>query len=129
MTGWCGPKREWRLACAVVVLLAALVHVLVCAHGPLSGTGPTADSLPAAAAHCPGPATPHDGTGHQATCESADQPATAHQQQDAPRAFDTSAPAPETAGPGSVPVLRRADTEPGPATGGHTRASLGIWRT
>nr|BEK71463.1 hypothetical protein KPHV_86900 [Kitasatospora purpeofusca] len=128
MTGWCGPKREWRLACAVVVLLAALVHVLVCAHGPVSGAGPAADSLPAAAAHCPGPAAPHDGTGHRATCESADQPATAHQQQEAPRTCDSSTPAPEPAGP-AVPVLRRAGTGPGPAAGGHTRACLGIWRT
>ncbi|MEV7211933.1 hypothetical protein AB0O31_02395 [Kitasatospora cineracea] len=137
MTGRGGVRAGGRrpAVAVIAVLLAALLHVLVCAHGPL-GAG-AADALPAGAARCAvaaaagGGGAPaghsHDG-GRRDACTGADQPVTVHQpgsSVEAPAELAVSAPVPDgapRAGGADVPAEVRG-------AGGRGRASLGVWRT
>ncbi|QKW17952.1 hypothetical protein HUT16_01765 [Kitasatospora sp. NA04385] len=133
MTGRNAVRGGRRPVGVIVVLLAALLHVLGCAHGPLAGAGwsaPAADALPAAAAHGRAPLDhPQHDTGHQeARCAGTDQPVTDRQPTDppaAPAGADTPVPAPAPAGPAATAA---PDDGPGPAVG-RSRAALGVWRT
>ncbi|MFE7278610.1 hypothetical protein [Streptomyces sp. NPDC057623] len=134
------PRSVPRAGAALVVLLAALVHLLGCAHGPASYGAARADTLLAATASSgqapapPGasdtaPAAPSGGG--DAGCWGEDE-ATAQP----PRGIASPVPvvdraAPSTADSGVLPA------EPGPApdparesdTSGRSRAHLGVWRT
>ncbi|MDX3522000.1 hypothetical protein [Streptomyces scabiei] len=133
-----------RTGAVLLAVLAALVHILICAHGPTSGETGQADSLPLAASPAASTSTPgrpqqaeplgiaspqgHDG----ASCEGLDEP-TVQSSRDAvpagPTAHDVPAIDLLTARPSLTPAaLTSLPSADGP-TSGHTRARLGVWRT
>ena len=137
-----GGHSSVRTGAVLLVLLAALMHVLGCAHGPTPTSAPRVDAVPVASADCAHvsgqpqePAGEHaptapDGTGH---CVGPDEPTV-----QPPRDIGgTAQPGETTAHAAHVAVL----TPPAPRLGRSTasqsgtlsttqaRASLGIWRT
>ncbi|MFJ9710188.1 hypothetical protein [Streptomyces sp. NPDC101234] len=137
-------SRPWAGA-VVVALLAMLLHLLACAHGPTTTEGAGVDSLllasPTACGQLPA-ATPRqpvvtdqsspaqDPEGH---CCSLDGPTV-----QPPRPCDRPAVAPAPDAQSAVPSSDDAVMSlpaPGPAaarpplSAGHTRARLGVWRT
>ncbi|BAJ26375.1 hypothetical protein KSE_05290 [Kitasatospora setae KM-6054] len=125
----------------LAVLLAALLHALVCAHGPLTGGATAADTLPAAAAHC-APTAVEDGTGrhtgHRAACADTDQPVTdrwqaspltAPAELDGAAALPASAARPPSGAPRRSPAAGADSGAGAGAGGGRGRAALGTWRT
>ncbi|MFF2626060.1 hypothetical protein ACFVUN_09855 [Kitasatospora griseola] len=133
MTGRCDGRRGWELLW-VVAVLAALVHSLLCAHGPLTAAAP-ADSLPVAAAHCPGAAGPHDGGPHDREsnhheCAGEDQPVTAHQDgRPLPAPVEAPLTDPAAAAAPARPATGGPPSDAPRRGGGRTRAVLGVWRT
>jgi hypothetical protein len=136
-----------RAGAVLAVLLAALVHLLCCAHGPASAATGRADTLAVvtAAAPCGPPAGPHGhaprsaegGEGHDdAECRGADEPGV-----QAPRGLQPASDAavPHHTGgadPGALPAALAAPPRhaahsrpPLPAPTGQGRARLGVWRT
>ncbi|MBO1335683.1 hypothetical protein [Streptomyces sp. VRA16 Mangrove soil] len=137
-----GRPGPWPGA-AVVVLLAVLVHLLGCAHGPVpDGAGRTdtvvaAASAPIAASTATAPVRGASGPvsrpaeGGDTHCWGMDQP-TAQPPRDRTQA-DATQIAPSALGhlPAAVPVRERADDER-PHTAWcsqRERARLGVWRT
>lgn len=124
-----------------MVLLAALVHLLGCAHGPALAGSVRADTpLPAGAA-CdqasprfavpvtrPAPPSGDD----LAQCWDTDEPTVQPPRDIAspvPAVDEAAAPA---AGDDALPAARTgppAGPAPGPATAGRSRARLGVWRS
>ncbi|MFJ1756094.1 hypothetical protein [Kitasatospora sp. NPDC088134] len=114
------------------VLLAVLVHLLMCAHGPGDGgSRPSVDAVSVVAvapvACSASSAADHqDGDGHRAECAGFDQPVTAHQE---PAGVEE----PAAAGTADVPVGVPPRVPPAPRAvpgdGGRARAVLGVWRT
>ncbi|MFD7863122.1 hypothetical protein [Streptomyces sp. NPDC059783] len=120
----------------VCVLLAALLHVLGCAHGPTAVSPLRADTLPSAAAAqvlC-GPAAPTvpDTPAPEAHCPGLDQPVL-----QAPPVPEPAAAGPggTWSGPAAPAPVRAAPARPRDVPGrpeppaGRGRAALGIWRT
>ncbi|MCZ1011000.1 hypothetical protein O1L68_34720 [Streptomyces lydicus] len=122
------------------MVLAALIHVLGCAHGPApAGTG-RADTFLAVSSACSQvtettEGTPAESPGHgghgSAECSGADEPSV-----QAPRSIgapEQSAVAPR---PGDVAMVTGASAAVRPHVGndsagaahGHTRALLGVWQ-
>lgn len=136
--------RSSVVTAVVAVVLAALVHMLACAHGPELGRAAGSDSLPVAAVAAPavpapgpvsGPAVGEQGL-RFSDCMGVDEPSVLTREVGAP----APAPAPDAvAAAGAM-----AESEPfavagrrAPASGrpgGHggqrrVRAVLGVWRT
>ncbi|MFC9468934.1 hypothetical protein [Streptomyces coelicoflavus] len=127
------------------MLLAVLVHLLACAHGPLTAGTAAADaahSVGAFSGHSPGPADDgiaslqtlqsapsHD---HQSHCCDLDEP-TVQPSRDIPladgpalhvlRVEHGTQPSPTPAG------AQASAPDPGCSPTGHTRSRLGVWRT
>lgn len=135
------PRPGSHAGAALVVLLAMLVHLLGCAHGPALDSVRT-DSLltmttscgPASAGVADEPATQH-GTPSEdepVECEGSDEPSV-----QPPRDIVTPAPtAALTVQPmtnPAAPHVRRPPLPPAPDPGspdtGRSRAGLGVWRT
>ncbi|MFF0227295.1 hypothetical protein [Streptomyces sp. NPDC004629] len=131
-----------RAGAALVVLLAALVHLLGCAHGPLPAGSVRADTpllVEAACGQVPPPppvvtvTRPAPPSGDDlAQCWDTDEPTVqpprdiaspvpAVDEAAAPAAADDESP---TAGTGPP-----AGPAPGPAAAGRSRARLGVWRS
>ncbi|MCT7351786.1 hypothetical protein ACWDF1_18840 [Streptomyces coelicoflavus] len=131
-----------RTAAPLVVLLAVLVHLLACAHGPVTAGTARADAAHSAGAFCghtPGPADdgmaslqsapPHD---HQSHCCDLDEP-TVQPSRDIPladgpalhvlRVEQGTQPSP------TRPGAQASALDPGCSSTGHTRSRLGVWRT
>ncbi|MFF4824565.1 hypothetical protein ACFY20_16290 [Streptomyces sp. NPDC001312] len=129
-----------RTGAVLVLLLAALVHVLACAHGPTPTRAARADTPFAVSAACgPAPyeqhradvrtsAPAHDSGVH---CWDGDEP-TAQLSRDvspAHPAVHAALPADRTP---AAPLPARppaAAPEPGGTSPGHARALIGVWRT
>ncbi|MFJ5228589.1 hypothetical protein ACIQBJ_01705 [Kitasatospora sp. NPDC088391] len=108
------------------VLLAVLVHLLMCAHGPVGGgSGPSVDAVSVVSVSCPAPADRHDGAGHRAECAGFDQPVTVCQE-------SGGAEEPVAAGAADAPAAVPSPVPPAPlggaGDGGRARAVLGVWR-
>lgn len=137
-------RRLWSSALPAVLalVLATLVHALVCAHGPGLGRVAAADSLPVAAAAVVAdgqllPVPDTAGVGEEqgmrfADCAEADEPGVPSRERSAPPPPDAGSAA--CTAPGQpVPACGHA----GPSTGspGHheeqqrARSLLGVWRT
>ncbi|MFE7529319.1 hypothetical protein ACFU7Y_26885 [Kitasatospora sp. NPDC057542] len=114
----------------VAAVLSALVHLLACAHGPLAGALPKADSVPSVTAHCPPASERHGEAPQQAECQGVDQPVTVHQLDTVLDESIESAPVALLA-PVSPAVPTRWHRAHGATDrgGGTARAELGIWRT
>ncbi|WP_183091261.1 hypothetical protein [Streptomyces radicis] len=139
----CGTRRSapW-LAAALLVVVAGVVHLLACAHGPGGAGQGRVDALALASAapahaHLPpggsAEATAGCATHHGAACEGADEPA-------APAERESSAPqpggeqstlaVPPGVGACQAPVGRSPAFACGRAADpGAGRAALGVWRT
>ncbi|QNS02578.1 hypothetical protein [Streptomyces xanthii] len=132
-----------RTGAILAVLLAALVHLLCCAHGPVASAAGRADTITAVApAPCGQPAGPHahfgddarhDGHQDGAQCSGTDEPSV-----QAPRGLQPAADLTPVTLPGAdldpaaEPTPRRPFGDSGPrlaAPAGQQRAHLGIWRT
>ncbi|MFE9611699.1 hypothetical protein [Streptomyces sp. NPDC006012] len=144
MVAW-SVRREHRpvprAAAALVVLLAALVHLLGCAHGPVPAGFVRTDTPLLLAAVCdrtcapdavastwPAPA-PGDEQPH---CRDADEPTVQPPRGIAPPAPAVAGAAPAAADHAKFPSPRSGPPEgptPGPATDGRSRARLGVWRS
>ncbi|MGW7417277.1 hypothetical protein [Streptomyces sp. NPDC054863] len=129
----------------LVTVLAALLHVLGCAHGPqpaglertdtLTAVAPTASEravAPVRSAGEPTPAAPGYGSGAP-QCADEDEPATAGPQVTVPaHPLNAAARVPRTDGrepvPGRAPRCGREGGHSGQEHG-RVRAVLGIWRT
>ncbi|WP_435208983.1 hypothetical protein [Streptomyces sp. bgisy034] len=127
-----------RTGAVLVLLLAALLHVLACAHGPTPAGEVRADT-PLVAAVCG--QTPHDqqqaGTGQSAPyhdsdahCWGGDEPTV-----QPPRDVTPALPVVHDAVPGGHTAVPAPPSRPGPApvafggpSAGHARALLGVWR-
>ncbi|MFJ9864227.1 hypothetical protein [Streptomyces sp. NPDC101165] len=135
-------RSALRAVTAVAVLLAALMHLLACAHGPTSPASARSDTVPTARvalaqadAPSPDPAClpsdpDHDDESH---CCGGDEPTI-----QAPRGAARSLPTVHEALPVTVAVSRSACVVPSahpPAAGtadfslGPSPARLGVWRT
>lgn len=131
-----------RTGAVILVLLAALAHVLVCAHGPvLAGGGQVDTPVAAAAFDCagaPGQLTdaaashsPH-GHGRAELCSGPDSPTLQPSRQFASPlpSLPTLVPAGfADAGPDGVAADRSPPPYPGRTAAGQERARLGVWRT
>ncbi|MFD0432747.1 hypothetical protein [Streptomyces chartreusis] len=129
-----------RTGAVLVLLLAALLHVLACAHGPTLAGEARADTPFVAAAAC-GQA-PHDqqqaGTGQSspyhdrgAHCWGGDEPTV-----QPPRDVTSALSVVHDALPGGHTVVLVPPSRPSPAppvsggpSAGHARALFGVWRT
>lgn len=124
-----------------MVLLAALVHLLACAHGPAPMGVGRADAIPTAPASCARPAAStddrvvHQGdpTGEdQSPCCGIDEPTVQPPRDIAPAvdAVPHAVPAERAAAP---PLAVRAALLPDPERDavpqGQSQARLGVWRT
>ncbi|MFF8594515.1 hypothetical protein ACF061_24300 [Streptomyces sp. NPDC015220] len=134
--GWTGA--------VVVVLLAALVHLLGCAHGPTPVHAPRADALSSArAASCAQflPEPPRTAaTGHDAPvpdewchCRGLDQPAVRTPREGEPTGAGLLTALPTDPAGGSSTLAPAALRPGGPRStapsGERARAGLGVWRT
>ncbi|OXY91690.1 hypothetical protein BEK98_28670 [Streptomyces diastatochromogenes] len=133
-----------RTVAAVAVLLAALMHLLACAHGPESRASARSDAVPTVrvafaqpGAFSPAPACrPSDqdpGHDHEPHCCGGDEPTI-----QAPRGVARSLPTVQEALPVIVPASGSGQVPPSaqpPAAGtadfsvGPSPARLGVWRT
>ncbi|MGW4173029.1 hypothetical protein ACWEGX_39700 [Streptomyces chartreusis] len=129
-----------RTGAVLVLLLAALLHVLACAHGPTLAGEARADTPFLAAAAC-GQA-PHDqqqaGTGQSSPshdrgthCWGGDEPTV-----QPPRDVTSALSVVHDALPGGHTVVLAPPSRPSPAppvsggpSAGHARALFGVWRT
>ncbi|MCZ4604207.1 hypothetical protein O3S80_10660 [Streptomyces sp. Lzd4kr] len=129
-----------RTGAVLVLLLAALLHVLACAHGPTLADEARADTPLVTAAACG--QTPHDrqqaGTGQSspyhdsgAHCWGGDEPTV-----QPPRDVALALPVVHDALPGVHTVVLAPLSPHSPAppasggqSAGHTRALFGVWRT
>ncbi|MFJ9348329.1 hypothetical protein [Streptomyces sp. NPDC101237] len=138
-----GGRSVARTGAVLLLLLAALTHVLDCAHGPNPGLTERADTLlltpSAGGAQTPGPslrtavgrtAPEQDGTTH---CCGADEPTL-----QPPRVVPLTVPAavhgapatcPFDARPAVGPASRRSRPVPDDLSPTGARARLGVWRT
>lgn len=130
-----------RTGAVVAVLLAALVHLLSCAHGPAPAGTARVDSLVAAPASCGQASTPVDGPaadqsapagGDTTQCLGHDEPTTQPPRDSAPAtaALPTVLPTRHTdapAGPAWAPPPPKQTLAAEPV--GQSRARLGVWRT
>lgn len=132
-----------RTAAPLVVLLAVLVHLLACAHGPATtgmARAETAHSAGAFRGHAPEPADAetallqsaptHD---HQPQCCDLDEP-TVQPSRDIPLADGPALHVLRVEHPGTQPSAPRASehppaSRPSGSSTGHTRSRLGVWRT
>ncbi|MEU0108417.1 hypothetical protein ABZ313_24080 [Streptomyces sp. NPDC006251] len=141
------PKRRRsrsvsRTGAVLVVLLAALVHLLACAHGPTAVGASGADAIlaaaPAASGQVSRPADDRVGQqttpaqGNQSHCWGIDEP-TVQPPRDLTPATDAvpnALPRERTAAPSDA-VRPAAPFRRGPGAGpaGQSRARLGVWRT
>ncbi|MET9871107.1 hypothetical protein ABZZ16_34165, partial [Streptomyces sp. NPDC006386] len=130
-----------RTGAVLVVLLAALVHLLACAHGPAPVGVGRADSLLVAQASCGQSAGPvGDPASHQreprdggaAWCWGHDEP-TAQPPRDAASAaavMPTDLPPQYVGAPAAAPwAAPPTDPRPDAESVGQSRARLGVWRT
>ncbi|MFJ3895563.1 hypothetical protein [Streptomyces sp. NPDC090083] len=133
-----------RTGAVLLVLLAALIHVLDCAHGPTAAPTGRADTLfSASSLRCgPAPELPHrpatgqtapeDGDGTH--CWGLDGP-TLQPSRDVTVAEPAVHGLPLAAHPGTRPqptaaaALRRSAPVPGTPSSDQARARLGVWRT
>ncbi|WP_159042106.1 hypothetical protein [Streptomyces sp. TP-A0875] len=138
-----GNRSVRGTGAVLVVLLAALVHLLGCAHGPTPGPAPRADALAAAPA-APGGLLPPEppraeAAGHGAPasgtwspCGDADQPTVRGPREPEPAGAGLSA-APAAGAPAVLsPAAPGQPSGPARAAApdaGRTRAGLGVWRT
>ncbi|MFF4521272.1 hypothetical protein [Streptomyces bluensis] len=141
-----GSRSRSRAGAVLVVLLAALLHLLACSHGPTPTAAGRVDSPSAAAASpsCGQPSgTPHrahregeqrsvEGSGGAAGCLDRDEPIVQPPRGVAPAApaLQTE-PAVEHGEPQPSSVRAGAPPHPGaaPSPAGQARARLGVWRT
>ncbi|MEU0352759.1 hypothetical protein ABZ302_39025 [Streptomyces sp. NPDC006237] len=130
-----------RTGAVLLVLLAALVHLLACAHGPTYSAAGRADSLLAVSTSCAHQMEPPQQTALQTApadgdtpqCWGSDEPPVP-----APRDIALTVEAAQDALPSEdsgarlTPVPRAAYAlleDPGPSSDGQSRAWLGVWRT
>ncbi|MFK8844537.1 hypothetical protein [Streptomyces sp. Ac-502] len=130
-----------RTGAVILVLLAALAHVLVCAHGPVPAGGGQVDTPVAAAFDCAGApgqftdaAASHSLHGHGSAelCSGPDSPTLQPSRQIASPlpSLPSLVPAGFTeAGPDDVAADRSPPPYPGRTAAGQERARLGVWRT
>ncbi|MER5949023.1 hypothetical protein ABT127_23530 [Streptomyces sp. NPDC001904] len=129
-----GRPGAWTGA-ALVVLLAALLHLLACAHGPAADGAGRADTIAATSAavsHATTAAHRTDSGGDgDARCRGMDEPTAQPPRDRAPAETVRSAPAAEPRLSSPAPSHGRP-----PGAGRHTecsapgdRARLGVWRT
>ncbi|MET9831974.1 hypothetical protein ABZ078_22345 [Streptomyces sp. NPDC006385] len=132
-----------RAGAALLVILAALVHVLACAHGPTAGAAGRADSLLLVSSAACGQAheRPEQTTAQQTApahnsgvhCWGMDEPTVQPPRDIAvagPAVHDD--PAAEHLGvqlPPAAPALQSLSLMPGLPSAGQTRACFGVWRT
>ncbi|MEU9191230.1 hypothetical protein AB0D14_43450 [Streptomyces sp. NPDC048484] len=135
-----------RTGAALVVLLAALIHALACAHGPTASAAGRADSLLLTSAATSGQAPeqpqpqPQTKAGQTVPahhngvhCWGLDEP-TAQPPRDLALDVPTVhvAPLAEHLGtqlPPASPALHPSPSTPGVPSAGQTRSRLGVWRT
>jgi hypothetical protein len=130
-----------RAATALVVLLAALLHLLGCAHGPAASEVARADTpllvtatcgptcTPATSSDMPPAPAPGEGRAH---CWDGDEPTV-----QPPRGVSSPVPGVDVTAPsagegGRLSPARTGppvESAPGPATAGRARARLGVWRS
>ena len=127
-------RRTGSWAGAVlVVLLAALLHVLCCAHGPASASSGRADTVAAVShghAHDTGACDPGHHEGDE-ECRGADEPSVQAPRgiQVAPDAVQFVVPRAETDGGSALRYGPPPDGAIGPLPGPQERSRLGVWRT
>ncbi|MER6628005.1 hypothetical protein ABT301_07180 [Streptomyces sp. NPDC000987] len=136
---WSG-RSVARTGAALLVLLAALVHLLACAHGPTSEAAGQADALPAASVGCAqhlGPPSdtagrqPAPGDGTSPHCAGLDEPPV-QAPRDAALALEViqcARPLEDLGARLAAPAARPSSVEHGPSSTGRSRSSLGVWRT
>ncbi|KOV40716.1 hypothetical protein ADK98_29170 [Streptomyces sp. H036] len=120
----------------LVMVLAGLLHVLGCAHGPQAAGAPRTDTLAVVTAPAHGhPAAPAADVlcdhGSGAGCTGVDEPAVAGSRADLSSLVAGDAPAaPDSETRRQLPRARehRARSPGGSADHGRQRAALGIWR-
>ncbi|MGC5244215.1 MULTISPECIES: hypothetical protein [Streptomyces] len=132
-----------RTGAALLVLLAALIHVLACAHGPTATAAGRADSLLLTSSAASGQAAerPQQTTDGQTApahhsgvhCWGLDEP-TVQPPRDVALAVPTVHDAPpaehlDTRPPPASPALQPSPPTPGAPSAGQTRSRLGVWRT
>lgn len=136
--------RDFRLSAVtavVAVVLAALVHMLACAHGPELGRAAGSDSLPVAAVAATAVPVPGQVSGSAvgeqglrfSDCVGADEPSVPTREVGAAPAPDAVAAAGAMAASEPLSVAGRRAPALGPP-GDHgeqrrVRAVLGVWRT
>ncbi|CAM5486304.1 hypothetical protein GCM10010329_68240 [Streptomyces spiroverticillatus] len=130
-TGLRGPRPAlWRLV--LVTVLAGLLHLLGCAHGPQASGAVRADTLPGTSASAYPPPTAAVSSpcthGTDAGCAGDDEPAASSSRTDLPPPALVERPVLDRAA-----VRREASVglSPLPDGGdpGRVRAALGVWRT
>ncbi|WP_405961249.1 hypothetical protein OG235_36935 [Streptomyces sp. NBC_00024] len=131
-----------RTGAALLVVLAALMHVLICAHGPTSTAAGRADSVLLKSSATSGQATeqaqrttareaaPAHNSG--AKCWDLDEP-TVQPPRDVtlaePPDHDAAFAEHLDAQPTASPSLQPSPPTPGEPSAGQTRARIGVWRT
>ncbi|MFF4756213.1 hypothetical protein ACWD5R_40310 [Streptomyces sp. NPDC002514] len=144
MVAW-SVRRERRpaprAAAALVVLLAALIHLLGCAHGPALTGSARADTPLLVAAVCDRTCAPDAVSstrpapapgGEQPHCQDSDEPTVQPPRGIAPPVPAVDGTAPAVADHDRFPAPRTGPPDgpaPGPATDGRSRARLGVWRS
>ncbi|MER6080498.1 hypothetical protein [Streptomyces sp. NPDC001833] len=139
-----GSRSVARTGAVLLLLLAALLHVLDCAHGPNGDPSGRADTLlPTSSASCaPAPGQAHRTTAHPtapgqegtAHCCGSDEP-TLQPPRDVALALPDTVhgdPPAQLHGaplPLARPAPRHARPAPDAASPAETRARLGVWRT
>ncbi|MFI6935860.1 hypothetical protein [Streptomyces sp. NPDC050287] len=131
-----------RTGAAVVLLLAGLLHLLACAHGPTPTGTVRADALPVASAVSCGPVErasggpaaqdPGSGEGGATECRGADVPTVQPPREIAPAAAAAQHGLPGTCLDAPPDAVRRAAPAPARSTAfsdSSERARLGVWRT
>ncbi|MEV7085724.1 hypothetical protein AB0O07_07495 [Streptomyces sp. NPDC093085] len=137
-----GPGARPRAGAALCAVLAALLHVLGCAHGPVLGAPPSgvAAGLVVSAAPAPPGAPAGDRAGRAshgaASCADADEPSVLPQRTELTAAPAADRPLPlDTAEPEEAAPPGWHSCGPGSGPGGYgtageqrRRAALGVWR-
>ena len=131
-----------RAGAGLVVLLAALVHLLACAHGPAATTAVRVDAILTVSTTCGQASEPTDDPAAQRTtpaedpqeqCWGTDEPTLQPPRDIAPAApalHNTLPPGGQADAP--IITVRAApppDPRPDSASTGQSRARLGVWRT
>lgn len=136
-----GRRSSVWTGAVLLVLLAALMHVLGCAHGPVPTSAPRVDAVPVVSAGCAhdsgqpqgsvgvqAPAAP-DGTGH---CVGPDEPTVQPPRDiERPSQADVMNQAARTTVPArpAPRCVRVSTSHRGTLSTAQTRASLGVWRS